>query len=828
MRLAFKNHFLDPIAVALERCYGAGIQRSALGQTADSVEDTLAHIRAAARQGIGSGNVERLLALTNQSLRFPLDVLGKHVPDLLILIQPVQEIQFFAIVLRNGGGGKTAGKGEYCDARPSFGHAVRISSLDGANCGPPIWYGDAMEFCRQSLFEVGFLRCRVWIAVLFALPGAALSQINVANVLNQVRSGVKPDEAMGYMRQVYSTDRWFTFPKFQQTADYLKQAMTEAGLQNVEVLGAPADGVTQFGFWTEPLAWDAKDGRLEVLGNDVPAEFRVLADYQKVPSSLGMWSGATPAGGVTAEIVEWNEKDDMRGKLVLTRQNPANIKWNLVKKGVLGAINTFTENPELKDGRQWINAWGDSGWGFTKASTPLLCFSITPRQAEFLRGQLAAGRSIRAHAEVDTRYYSGVYPYVTAVIPGAAPEEEVLTLGHSSEQGAQDNATGVAAQLESLATINRLIADGKLPRPKRTIRILLMGEMYGSMPYVATHAERMQRTVAAMTVDTPAAPYGLAGTEYTFYMNPHVAKSYVDAFVLHVAELYFPTVSRPWHWHPYMVGTDTYLAEPTVGVPTVWPYSGTGITTHHNSEDTPDKVDVRSLRDLAIVNATYLYTLASAGEPDILWLAELAANRGQEQILHAAAPFLDRALLASSGPELSRLLAEGIEKVEYSTQREEQSVLSVLRQVASSRRDTGRASLRPLIEDLHHYGDAQVARLREAVNQRASQIGLAPSIEPHMDPDPQLEAARHIIVKRKRMGTIPLDDIHPDERDGYPSGAWDETVIAALYWCDGQRNLADVIRLTRLELDAGNKFDFVGYFKFLERRGYVELKTPAR
>jgi hypothetical protein len=665
------------------------------------------------------------------------------------------------------------------------------------------------------------------IAVLLLLPGVAWTQVNVQTVLDQVRSGVKPDDAMAYMRRVYSTDRWFSFPKFQETAEYLKLAMTEAGLQNVEVLGAPADGVTQFGFWTEPLAWEVKEARLELTGDDVPAEFRMLADYDKVPTSLGMWSGPTPAGGVTAEIVEWNEKGDMRGKLVLTRQNPANLKWSLVKKGVLGAINTFTENPGLKDGRQWINAWGDSGWAFTKMSTPLICFSITPRQAEFLRQQLAAGRSVRAHALVNTRYYPGVYPYVTAVIPGASPDEEVLTLGHSSEQGAQDNATGVAAQLESLATINRLITAGKLARPKRTIRILLMGEMYGSMPYVATHAELMQRTVAAMTVDTPAAPYDLAGTEYTFYMNPHVAKSYVDAFVLRVAELYFPTVGRIWHWHPFMVGTDTYLAEPTVGVPTVWPYSGTGVVSHHNSEDTPDKVDVRSLRDLAIVNATYLYTLASAGQADILWLAELAANRGQEQILNAAAPFIDRALHASNEPELSRLMAQGIEKIRYSVNREDQSVLSVLRLVAQDSRDSARGTLRPLVEDLDHYGDAQVARLRAAANQRASQIGLAQLIEPRTDPDPQLEAAAHIVVKRKRMGTIPLDEIHPDERDGYPSGAWDETVIAALYWCDGQRNLADVIRLTRLELDAGNKFDFVGYFKFLERHGYVELKTPG-
>jgi len=40
-----------------------------------------------------------------------------------------------------------------------------------------------------------------------------------------------------------------------------------------------------------------------------------------------------------------------------------------------------------------------------------------------------------------------------------------------------------------------------------------------------------------------------------------------------------------------------------VGVPTVWGYSGSGVETHHNSEDTPDRVDPRSLRDIAIIDA---------------------------------------------------------------------------------------------------------------------------------------------------------------------------------------------------------------------------------
>lgn len=225
---------------------------------------------------------------------------------------------------------------------------------------------------------------------------------------------------------------------------------------------------------------------------------------------------------------------------------------------------------------------------------------------------------MQVRAKVDTRYYEGTYPYVTGVIPGTGGTdgEEVLTLGHTSEQGAQDNATGVAVMIESLATLNRLIRSGRLARPARTIRILLMGEMYAALHYIAANPGRVKRTVAAMCVDTPAAAFELKGTEYTFYMNPHSGAAYTDGLIQEIARQYFPRVGRPWHWKPFMPGTDSYLGEPSVGIPTTWSYSGTGVETHHNSEDTPDRVDARSLRDLIIVNAAFLYTMAAAGETE--------------------------------------------------------------------------------------------------------------------------------------------------------------------------------------------------------------------
>ena len=662
--------------------------------------------------------------------------------------------------------------------------------------------------------------------VLPAFPASPPSLLE--RVVEVIRSGVQPEQSMDFMRHVYATDRWFTFPKFQETAGYLRRTMAEIDLKNVELLGAPADGVTQVGFWTEPLAWDAKSARLEILDPLLPASDRILADYQTIPTSLGMWSGPTSPDGITAEVVEVHGADvaaiakmPLQGKFVLTDHNPADFKWALVKAGAVGAINAFTENPDLQDGRQWINAWGDNGWAYTKATTPLLSFSISPRQAALVRKLLAERGKVRVKASVDSRYYAGLYPYVTGVIPGAGPEE-VLTLGHAFEQGAEDNATGVAAMLESLATLTRLIAGGKLPPPKRSIRILIMGEMYGSMHYVATHPDRIRQTVAAMCVDTPAALYSLAGTEYTFYMNPHVARSYTDAFILRLAGDYFSEVDRPWHSHPFMSGTDTYLAEPTVNVPTVWPYSGSGVHTHHNSEDTPDRVDPQSLRDIAVIDASFLYYLANAGELEALWLAELSQTRGYEQILQATAPFLDQVPAAGDSESLGRVLSDAFDHITYSVDRESKSVLSVQRLVPEPGREATVKALAPLVADLRRFGDAQRERVRRAVERRAVERGLSLPVKPIETPTAQSAEASKIVVRRNRFGTLPLDDLPPDQRQGYPSGAWEAVPTAALYWCDGHRTLAEVIRLTQMELGPTD-FDFVGYFRFLRERGYVDF-----
>jgi hypothetical protein len=228
------------------------------------------------------------------------------------------------------------------------------------------------------------------LSLLFAIIVACLTSslafsqtpVSVTSLLRTLRESVDVDQAMRDMKAMWDTDRWFTFPKFEETAKNVAAMMKRAGLEDVEIDNPPADGVTQAGFWTMPLAWDVHVGTLEIVEPQLPAEQRVLADYQKVPSSICMWSGPTPAGGVVTDVVLADDvgaaaaRSDLKGKLVLGGRNS---KRALAKAGALGLISEMTENRDLVDDRGWVNSFGDNGWSFTKDSSPLVCFSITPR-----------------------------------------------------------------------------------------------------------------------------------------------------------------------------------------------------------------------------------------------------------------------------------------------------------------------------------------------------------------------------------------------------------------------------------------------------------------
>jgi hypothetical protein len=333
-----------------------------------------------------------------------------------------------------------------------------------------------------------------------------------------------------------------------------------------------------------------------------------------------------------------------------------------------------------------------------------------------------------------------------------------------------------------------------------------MGECYGTNWYLDHRMARARRTIAAMNIDSPAGMQNLAGTEHTWILNPHSATSYVDAFTLRLAEEYYPSIGRPWQSVPHRSSTDNYLGDPSIGIPTVMPRGGYGVQAHHNSADTPATVDPRSLRDLMVMNAAFTYFLASAGPAERRWMAEVALTRGFNQVAATATQLVDRVAVATTAEELGRLLTQARARVDYDVERESKAVR------AASALDQGLANLAA-------FGRQQQERVEGRIRDRAVELKLG-TVQPFVTPrNPEAEA---IVVRRKRIGTITLDNLGRDEREGFPAASFWGVPVSALYWCDGRRTLAEVIRLTELEMGP-QTFNFVGYFKFLEKHGYVEF-----
>jgi hypothetical protein len=131
---------------------------------------------------------------------------------------------------------------------------------------------------------------------------------------------------------------------------------------------------------------------------------------------------------------------------------------------------------------------------------------VSLKTARGMRERLARGEKITLHAVVKAGQHAGNYEVVTATIPGAdakLKEEEIAFSCHLDHQrpGANDNASGCVTILEVARTLQKLIAEGKLARPARTIRFIWPPEIEGTITLLNSKPEFARRIKAAIHMD---------------------------------------------------------------------------------------------------------------------------------------------------------------------------------------------------------------------------------------------------------------------------------------------------------------------------------------
>jgi aminopeptidase YwaD len=651
-------------------------------------------------------------------------------------------------------------------------------------------------------------------------------------VLKTVRERLSGHIAKSYVADIIQYHRIQASPGFRQAAQYCRHRFQEFGLSG-ELLAFPArEGVV---CWAMPMfqEWEATEGVLYLVEPREAA--RKLADYKELKISLIQRSA--PFEG-EAEVVlledgeEWAEYEglDLRGKVVLSKGDRYRLHYLAVeKKGAVGIIfDGMKEVPGLRhamdipDALQYTSFWWHGG------EKKCFGFVLSPKEGERLRTlikerQRGGKTPLKVRARVVSRFWDGELNVVSALIPGRT-EEEVVIVAHlcHPQWSANDNASGAATVLEMARTLQGLISEGRLEKPRRGIRFLLVPEMFGTQAYLANHEERIPHMIAALNLDMVGENQDLCGSSLHLERMSEAAASFAND----LAERLLEEITREMPTHaglggyasfrhavtPFSGGSDHYIFfDPSVGIPCPmiiqWPDKF-----YHTSMDTLDKVDPTMLARVGSIAATYAYFLASAGQKEAAWLAEEVLSRFKTRLLTL---IRDGVTAAMAGVDSARDREMLVRLVDFLIGRNDQTLASLQR--------LGQVDVTPWQRQARAFAEAELARIK----------GLIPYSPGKRPAGPWEEEAARITPRRLHRGPIDLRDylnkMSEDEWETwwriyreYPEATWVYPPLL-LYWADGQRNLREISDL--IELETGNRMTemLVTFCRIWDHLGLVEL-----
>lgn len=388
-----------------------------------------------------------------------------------------------------------------------------------------------------------------WIALAPLQAGAQTTLLPDATI-SALASEISGETAKRHLEFIARHHRTRGSRPFRAAAEHILAELKRYGLGDAHLESLPADGRTFYGTQRSRPAWDAEFAELWELREDdggwTPAAR--LASWDAMPVTLAQDS---ESADVTAELVDVGAGTsesayagkDVAGRLVLTSSQPGAVERLAVVRFGAAGIVSYAQNQRTA----W---WGEDEhlvrWGHLDSfpEKPTFAFMVSLKQARALRDRLARGERIRVRATVRAGRHPGSYDIVTATIPGsdaALGHEEIVFSCHLDHQrpGANDNASGCVTILEVARTIARLVADGRIPAPARTLRFVWPPEIEGTIALLNGRPEIASRIKAAVHLDMVG---GGPVTKAIFHVTRGPAS--LPSFVYDVAEAFGALVNE--------------------------------------------------------------------------------------------------------------------------------------------------------------------------------------------------------------------------------------------------------------------------------------------
>ncbi|MBP9948032.1 MAG: M28 family peptidase [Vicinamibacteria bacterium] len=389
-------------------------------------------------------------------------------------------------------------------------------------------------------------------------------------------------------------------------------------------------------YGTPVMAWQPTQGELWMT---TPKNTK-LFDIHDIALSL---ASLNANGDFTGELVDVGagraqdfEGKDVKGKFVLSSGSTAATYAQAVERGAIGVlgISTIGYQRTVDFPTQIVSS-------NVNARPGTVAWSLTPEvrhnlAALITRGETITIRSITKSAPVEVKS-----EYVRAEIPGdGSTTQEVAIAAHLYEgvikQGANDDSSGCALTLEIGRAYIKLINEGKLPRPKRTINFLWVPEIVGTNAWLNAYPEKKKAIIGTLNFDMEAIRVATSRSFWILQRTPDTFPSYLNdiaqSMMEYVADIsrervrfrrslsgYAPTqpVESPRGSKDAFYikidkhyGSSDHVTYMQHGIPAVmfitWPDMW-----YHSSEDTPDKQDSTQYKRAGTVGLGSLAVLAS-------------------------------------------------------------------------------------------------------------------------------------------------------------------------------------------------------------------------
>jgi len=665
------------------------------------------------------------------------------------------------------------------------------------------------------------------------LPRAAFSEI--AGEVSGENAWKMVMETGGYDRDRSAAEYAGTFREAQF---YLDKAR-EYGLKDAEIVRFPGG-----------TAWDAVKGELW----EVTPTRQKLASY--LDSAAMLATGSTNAD-VTAELV-WvgagrsadYEGKDLAGKVVVTDGNISLVHRSAcVDKGAAGVVGVLNSPRPLFDPLQM--SWAALlGRGQPADAPAKFAFQLPPREGDLLKRRLLAGEKITVHAQVAAENRQYEQQDVVWSIPGTDPAAgEVILSAHLFEgyvkMGGNDDISGCAALMEMARALNALIADGRLPRPARTIRFIIGPEFSGTGPWVKANRALMEKTLCNINLDM----VGLWLTRSqsfmclmrTTYGNPHYVNDVMENYYRFVGEgsreripgnapsqrLVAPTGSD----EPFYYNIEVHFGASDHEVFNDWGVQVPGVMMidwpdrwYHTSGDHVDKTDPTTLKRVAAIGAAAAYTIAGADEEMAIRIAGETAANAATRLRYQVARGIE-GLNGATDRTLADAYRSARAHVEASLINEKDTLDTVNELAPSSKRLA--AHVAALQKAVEQAAAGQVAVLDAQMRAAAARLKTAPVV---LAPS-ELEARASKVVPRPTalvtangyMGwREPLSRVPADQRSKLPIGSLDTGELQRLV--NGRHTALDIAKMLDAQSQSTSDLQQVlNYLEVLKLAGLVDV-----